>query len=133
MLSAPVSSSRSLYQVGFLNLSLSFFPVYETCHLFTDYLVQKNLSILGIKVLSRAIEQIRQMDTQLTPIHADLCQLSLKAKHFNVVLPYLDVDITDISTVAAECKQQQQQQHTLVSKNASHRQFRQSLSLSGGD
>lgn len=96
--------------------------VYETCHLFTDYLVQKNLSILGIKVLSRAIEQIRQLDTQLTPIHADLCQLSLKAKHFNVVLPYLDVDITDISTVAAECKNQQQQQTqpTLVSKNASH-------------
>lgn len=122
-LSAPVSS-WSLYLVGFLVLiSLSFVAVYETCHLFTDYLVQKNLSILGIKVLSRAIEQIRQMDTQLTPIHADLCQLSLKAKHFNVVLAYLDVDITDISTVAAECKQQQQQQHTLVSKNASHRQL----------
>ncbi|KAH8302766.1 hypothetical protein KR044_010644 [Drosophila immigrans] len=94
-------------------------PFYETCHLFTDFLVQKNLSILGIKVLSRAIEQIRQMDTQLTPIHADLCQLSLKAKHFNVVLPYLDADITDISTVAAECKNQQQQQpqHTLDANN----------------
>ncbi|KAH8398358.1 hypothetical protein KR215_008865 [Drosophila sulfurigaster] len=94
-------------------------PFYETCHLFTDFLVQKNLSILGIKVLSRAIEQIRQLDTQLTPIHADLCQLSLKAKHFNVVLPFLDTDITDISTVAAECKNQQQQQpqHTLDANN----------------
>lgn len=94
-------------------------PFYEMCHLFTDYLVQKNLSILGIRVVSRAIEQIRQLDTQLTPIHADLCQLSLKAKNFNLVLPYLDTDITDISTVAAECKNQQQQQpqHTLDANN----------------
>lgn len=78
--------------------------------------MQHNLSILGIKVLSLAIDQIRQMETQLTPIHADLCQLSLKAKNFNLILPYLDTDITDISTVAAECKNQQQQQpqHTLV-------------------
>lgn len=78
--------------------------------------MQQNLSILGIKVLSLAIEQIRQMDTQLTPIHADLCQLSLKSKNFNLILPYLDMDVTDISTVAAECKNQQQQQpqHTLV-------------------
>jgi len=78
--------------------------------------VQKNLSILGIRILSRAIDQIRQLDTQLTPIHADLCLLSLKAKNFSVVLPYLDADITDISTVAAECKtqQQQQSQHTVV-------------------
>ncbi|EDV95814.1 COP9 signalosome complex subunit 3 [Drosophila grimshawi] len=98
-------------------------PFYELCHVFTDYLVQKNLSILGIKVLSRAIDLIRHMDTQLTPIHADLCQLSLKAKNLNVVLPYLDTDITDISTVAAECKNQQQQQqqqqpqHTLDANN----------------
>ncbi|XP_064542583.1 COP9 signalosome complex subunit 3 [Drosophila montana] len=94
-------------------------PFYETCHLFTDFVVQKNLSILGIKVLSRAIEQIRHMDTQLTPIHADLCQLSLKAKNFNLILPHLDTDITDISTVAAECKNQQQQQpqHTLDANN----------------
>ncbi|EDW17331.1 COP9 signalosome complex subunit 3 [Drosophila mojavensis] len=94
-------------------------PFYETCHLFTDFLVQHNLSILGIKVLSLAIDQIRQMETQLTPIHADLCQLSLKAKNFNLILPYLDTDITDISTVAAECKNQQQQQpqHTLDANN----------------
>ncbi|XP_023161209.1 COP9 signalosome complex subunit 3 [Drosophila hydei] len=94
-------------------------PFYETCHLFTDFLVQQNLSILGIKVLSLAIEQIRQMDTQLTPIHADLCQLSLKSKNFNLILPYLDMDVTDISTVAAECKNQQQQQpqHTLDANN----------------
>lgn len=84
--------------------------VYETCHLFTEFVVQKNLSILGIRIISRAIDQIRQLETQLTPIHADLCLLSLKAKNFSVVLPYLDADITDISTVAAECKTQQQQQ-----------------------
>ncbi|SPP76878.1 COP9 signalosome complex subunit 3 isoform X1 [Drosophila guanche] len=92
---------------------------YETCHLFTDYLVQKNLSILGIKIMARAVDQIRQMDTQLTPIHADLCLLSLKAKNFNLVLAYLDTDITDISTAAAECKtqQQQQSQHTVDANN----------------
>ncbi|KAI8040438.1 hypothetical protein M5D96_006381 [Drosophila gunungcola] len=92
---------------------------YETCHLFTEFVVQKNLSIVGIRILSRAIDQIRQLDTQLTPIHADLCLLSLKAKHFSVVLHYLDTDITDISTVAAECKtqQQQQSQHTVDANN----------------
>ncbi|ALC43544.1 CSN3 [Drosophila busckii] len=94
-------------------------PFYELCHLFSDFVVQHNLSILGIKVLTRAIEQIKQMDTQLTPIHADLCQLSLKAKNFSLVLPYLNTDMTDISTVAAECKNQQQQQpqHTLDANN----------------
>ncbi|XP_026845308.1 COP9 signalosome complex subunit 3 isoform X1 [Drosophila persimilis] len=92
---------------------------YETCHLFTDYLVQKNLSILGIKIMARAVDQIRQIDSQLTPIHADLCLLSLKAKNFNLVLTYLDGDITDISTAAAECKtqQQQQSQHTVDANN----------------
>ncbi|KAH8322091.1 hypothetical protein KR059_002682 [Drosophila kikkawai] len=95
---------------------------YETCHLFTDFVVQKNLSILGLRILSRAIDQIRQLDTQLTPIHADLCLLSLKAKNFGVVLPYLDADITDISTVAAECKtqQQQQSQHTDANNDAKY-------------
>ncbi|XP_034656517.1 LOW QUALITY PROTEIN: COP9 signalosome complex subunit 3 [Drosophila subobscura] len=95
---------------------------YETCHLFTDYLVQKNLSILGIKIMARAVDQIRQMDTQLTPIHADLCLLSLKAKNFNLVLTYLDTDITDISTAAAECKtqQQQQSQHTDANNDAKY-------------
>ncbi|XP_017136371.1 COP9 signalosome complex subunit 3 isoform X1 [Drosophila miranda] len=92
---------------------------YETCHLFTDYLVQKNLSILGIKIMARAVDQIRQIDSQLTPIHADLCLLSLKAKNFNLVLTYMDGDITDISTAAAECKtqQQQQSQHTVDANN----------------
>ncbi|KAH8366124.1 hypothetical protein KR093_009332 [Drosophila rubida] len=115
----PCELQQVVYLVYLSNLPHFIHLVYETCHLFTDYLVQKNLSILGIKVLSRAIEQIRQMDTQLTPIHADLCQLSLKAKHFDVVLPFLDADITDISTVAAECKNQQQQQpqHTLDANN----------------
>ncbi|XP_001353220.3 COP9 signalosome complex subunit 3 isoform X2 [Drosophila pseudoobscura] len=95
---------------------------YETCHLFTDYLVQKNLSILGIKIMARAVDQIRQIDSQLTPIHADLCLLSLKAKNFNLVLTYLDGDITDISTAAAECKtqQQQQSQHTDANNDAKY-------------
>ncbi|KAH8319490.1 hypothetical protein KR067_011754 [Drosophila pandora] len=95
---------------------------YETCHLFSDFLVQKGMSVLGIRILSRAIDQIRQMDTQLTPIHADLCLLSLKAKNFSVVIPYLDADITDISTVAAECKTQQQQpnQHTDANNDAKY-------------
>ncbi|KAH8379271.1 hypothetical protein KR009_003968 [Drosophila setifemur] len=96
---------------------------YETCHLFSEFLVQKNLSVLGIRILSRAIDQIRQMDTQLTPIHADLCLLSLKAKNFNVVLPYLDADITDISTVAAECKTQQQQQNAHTDANNDAKYF----------
>ncbi|XP_017136372.1 COP9 signalosome complex subunit 3 isoform X2 [Drosophila miranda] len=95
---------------------------YETCHLFTDYLVQKNLSILGIKIMARAVDQIRQIDSQLTPIHADLCLLSLKAKNFNLVLTYMDGDITDISTAAAECKtqQQQQSQHTDANNDAKY-------------
>ncbi|XP_043648697.1 COP9 signalosome complex subunit 3 [Drosophila teissieri] len=96
---------------------------YETCHLFTEFVVQKNLSILGIRILSRAIDQIRQLDTQLTPIHADLCLLSLKAKNFSVVLPYLDADITDISTVAAECKTQQQQQSQHADANNDAKYF----------
>lgn len=46
----------------------------------------------------QAIETIRSVPTQLTPIHADLCQISLKAKCFNRALKYLDADITEITT-----------------------------------
>lgn len=46
----------------------------------------------------QAIENIRTVSTQLTPIHADLCQISLKAKCFNRAIKYLNADITEIAT-----------------------------------
>lgn len=71
----------------------------ELCHLFTNYVIKSGTPpIQGIKVMAQAVDKIRLFDSQLTPIHADLCQLSLCAKIFNPVLKFLDIDITAIST-----------------------------------
>uniref|UniRef100_A0A1L8DTA1 COP9 signalosome complex subunit 3 n=1 Tax=Nyssomyia neivai TaxID=330878 RepID=A0A1L8DTA1_9DIPT len=71
----------------------------ELCHLFTDYLVKHQIPcIQGIPILAQAIDKIRLFDTQLTAIHADLCQLSFCAKVFSPVLKFLDTDITAIAS-----------------------------------
>lgn len=49
-------------------------------------------------MLAQAVDKIRLFDSQLTPVHADLFQLSLCAKVFNPALKFLDIDITAIST-----------------------------------
>lgn len=51
----------------------------------------------GIQVLIIAIEKIQLMETQLTPIHADLCQLCLCSKFFKPALKFLEIDITSIA------------------------------------
>lgn len=85
-----------------------FYPIdldAELCHLFTNYIIKSGISpIQGLKVLAQAIDKIRLFDSQLTPVHADLFQLSLCAKVFNPALKFLDIDITAISTtdVSAE-------------------------------
>lgn len=80
----------------------------ELCHLFTNYIIKSGIPpIQGLKVLAQAVDKIRLFDSQLTPVHADLFQLSLCAKVFNPALKFLDVDITAISTtevsVAEDC------------------------------
>ncbi len=49
-------------------------------------------------MLVNAIEKIQLFESQLTPIHADLCQLSLCSKLFNPAKRFLDVDITSIAS-----------------------------------
>lgn len=74
-------------------------PYFELCHQFTSALVKnKQHTIQGIQVLSLAVEKIRLCDNQLTPVHADLCQLCLSAKVFSPALRFLDVDIASIAT-----------------------------------
>ncbi|XP_055533819.1 COP9 signalosome complex subunit 3 [Wyeomyia smithii] len=74
-------------------------PYFELCHQFTTALVKnKQYTIQGIQVLALAVEKIRLYDTQLTPVHADLCQLCLCAKVFSPALRFLDMDITAIAT-----------------------------------
>lgn len=51
----------------------------------------------GIPLLLRAIQKIQIHSTQLTSIHADLCQLCLLSKCFKPALPILDNDITAIN------------------------------------
>lgn len=71
----------------------------DLCHLFTGYLIKHKIpSIQGIQILVQAIDKIRFFDTQLTSIHADLCQLCLCAKVFNPALKFLNVDVTAIAT-----------------------------------
>ncbi|XP_019867891.1 COP9 signalosome complex subunit 3 [Aethina tumida] len=68
----------------------------ELCHHFTNYLVELKQPIRGIVLLQKAISKLRLYDSQLTSIHADLCQLCLLAKVFKPAIEVLDIDITGI-------------------------------------
>ncbi|XP_076682821.1 COP9 signalosome subunit 3 isoform X1 [Andrena cerasifolii] len=69
----------------------------ELCHLFTQTLVELQIPLRGIELLRRAIRKIQLFDSQLTSIHADLCQLCLLSKCFKPALEFLDIDVTGIS------------------------------------
>jgi COP9 signalosome complex subunit 3 len=72
---------------------------FELCHQFTNALVKNKQHIIqGVQVLCLAVDKIRLRETQLTPVHADLCQLCLAAKVFNPALRFLDVDVTAIAS-----------------------------------
>lgn len=62
----------------------------------TNYLVEQKQPMKGIILLRKAISKLRFFDSQLTSIHADLCQLCLLAKCFKPALEILDTDITGI-------------------------------------
>ncbi|XP_056633990.1 COP9 signalosome complex subunit 3 [Diorhabda carinulata] len=68
----------------------------ELCHHITNYLVEHKQPLKGILLLQKAISKLRLFDSQLTSIHADLCQLCLLAKCFKPALEVLDIDITGI-------------------------------------
>lgn len=55
------------------------------------------MPLRGIELLRRAIRKIQLFDSQLTSIHADLCQLCLLSKCFKPALEFLDIDVTGIS------------------------------------
>uniref|UniRef100_A0A6M2CR81 COP9 signalosome complex subunit 3 n=1 Tax=Rhipicephalus microplus TaxID=6941 RepID=A0A6M2CR81_RHIMP len=69
----------------------------DLCHLLTQSFVERQQPMRGIQLLSCAITKIQLLPSQLTSIHADLCQLCLLAKCLKPALQFLDVDITDIS------------------------------------
>ncbi|KAJ8972781.1 hypothetical protein NQ317_009234 [Molorchus minor] len=68
----------------------------ELCHSLTNYLLEQRQPLRGILLLHKAISKLRLFDSQLTSIHADLCQLCLLAKCFKPALKILDIDITGI-------------------------------------
>ncbi|KAL7034928.1 hypothetical protein ACKWTF_008184 [Chironomus riparius] len=71
---------------------------FDLFHAYTNLLVKRKLNTTqGIPVLTVAIEKIQLMESQLTPIHADLCQLCLSSKVFKPALYFLDVDVTTIA------------------------------------
>ncbi|XP_054160430.1 COP9 signalosome complex subunit 3-like [Oppia nitens] len=67
------------------------------CHLLTQRLVDQRQAIRGIELLSNAITKVQLHSSQLTSIHADICQLCLLSKCLKPALQFLDIDITDIS------------------------------------
>ncbi|KAG8199573.1 hypothetical protein JTE90_009411 [Oedothorax gibbosus] len=67
------------------------------CQLFTNGLVERHQYIRGIPVLIKAIHKVQLFPSQLTTIHAFLCQLCLLARCMKPALPFLDTDITDIN------------------------------------
>lgn len=82
--------------IWYFNLT---FVDFDLFHHFTNLLVKRKLNtIQGIQILAVAIEKIQLTESQLTPLHADLCQLSLCSKLFDPALRFLDVDITTIAS-----------------------------------
>ncbi|KAL0278381.1 UNVERIFIED_CONTAM: hypothetical protein PYX00_000218 [Menopon gallinae] len=69
----------------------------DLCHLYTQMLTSLKTPMRGIDLLIKAISKVQLHESQLTSIHADLCQLCLLAKCFKSALPFLDVDITSIN------------------------------------
>jgi COP9 signalosome complex subunit 3 len=66
-------------------------------HTITAELCRRNMSIRGLKLLSMAIEKLQMHSSQLTSIHADLCQMCLDAKCLRPALKFLDIEISEIS------------------------------------
>lgn len=63
----------------------------------TALLVEQKQALRGISLMTKAIKKIQLFDSQLTSVHADLCQLCLLAKCFKPALEILEIDITAIS------------------------------------
>lgn len=85
-------------------LTYVFFIDFELFHCYTNLLLRRRLNTMhGIQVLTVAIEKIQHMENQLTPIHADLCQLCLCSKFFKPALRFL---ATDVISIAASDEQQ---------------------------
>ncbi|KAI8440207.1 hypothetical protein MSG28_001590 [Choristoneura fumiferana] len=70
----------------------------DLCHLLTDHLVDLKQPIKGIEILKKAIRKIQLFDSQLTSIHADLCQLCLLSKCMKPAIEFLDTDVTGIGS-----------------------------------
>ncbi|OQR79978.1 COP9 signalosome complex subunit 3-like [Tropilaelaps mercedesae] len=68
----------------------------ELCHQVTVQLVERQCPMKGIHLLQVAIGKLQTAPSQLTALHADLCQLCLRAKCPQAALKILDADITDV-------------------------------------
>ena len=75
-------------------------------HIITTELCKRGMALRGIRPLSNAIEKAQTSPTQLTSLHADLCQLCLAAKCLKPALKYIDVEVTEIAKENGwfECK-----------------------------
>ncbi|GBP33172.1 COP9 signalosome complex subunit 3 [Eumeta japonica] len=70
----------------------------DLCHLMTERLISTGQAIKGIVILKKAICKIQLFESQLTSIHADLCQLCLLSKCMKPALELLDTDVTGIGS-----------------------------------
>ncbi|KOB66300.1 COP9 complex subunit 3-like protein [Operophtera brumata] len=60
--------------------------------------------IRGIETLKKAIRKIQLFDSQLTSIHADLCQLCLLSKCMKPAIDFLETDVTGIGMIYTAMK-----------------------------
>lgn len=75
----------------------------DLCHLLTNHLVELKQPIRGIEILKKAIRKIQLFDSQLTSIHADLCQLCLLSKCMKPAIEFLETDVTGIGLEVSVC------------------------------
>jgi len=66
-------------------------------HKIAAELCSRKMALRGIKLFTMAIQKLQTHSSQLTSIHADLCQLCLDARCLKPSFKFLDVEITEIA------------------------------------
>jgi len=78
----------------------------EVSHFMTNHLIEQQQAIRGITSIINAVRKCQRHPTDLTPIHTDLVQLCLSAKCFRPALPFLEAEVTEISTCGQDAHAQ---------------------------
>ncbi len=68
------------------------------CRKFAEFAIESNQAMRAIKPLRLAIKKLRPNSETLTPVHSDFLQVCLIAKNYNIALPIIEEEISDVNS-----------------------------------